>query len=93
MDILHKYGDEEFVWDDSKARENRRKHGITFEEACEVFFDPFRQGGDASDNFEQRLFVIKRRILIVVYTERGERIRIISARKATTIERKTYEEA
>jgi hypothetical protein len=97
MDLFYKFGDEEFVWNDKKARDNRRKHGVSFEEACEVFFDPFRQGGDASDNFEDRQFVIgfslKRRILFVVYTERGERIRIISARKATNEERTIYEEA
>jgi uncharacterized protein len=97
MNVFCTFGDEEFVWDDKKARENRRKHGIAFEEACEVLFDPFRQGGDASENFEERQFVIgfslKRRMLFVVYTERGVRTRIISARKATNEERKTYEEA
>jgi len=97
MDILYKFNDEEFVWNEKKARDNRRKHGISFEEACEVFFDPFRQGGDASDNFEEREFIIgfsiKRKLLVVVYAERGERTRIISARKATNEERKVYEEA
>jgi uncharacterized DUF497 family protein len=97
MNVFYTFGDEEFVWDDKKARENRRKHGVTFEEACEVLFDPFRQGGDASENFEERQFVIgfslKRRMLFVVYTERGVRTRIISARKATNEERKLYEEA
>jgi uncharacterized DUF497 family protein len=97
MDILFTYYDEEFVWDEKKAYKNRRKHGVSFEEACEVFFDPFRQGGDASDNFEEREFVIgfslKRRLLIVVYTEKWGRPRIISARKATSHERKVYENA
>ena len=97
MDILYKFEDEEFVWNDKKARNNRGKHGVTFQEACEVFLDPFHQGGDASDNFEDRQFVIgfslKRRILVVVYIERGERTRIISARKATNEERRVYEEA
>lgn len=97
MNIYYTYGDEEFVWDDKKARENRRKHGVSFEEACEVLFDPFRQGGDASENFEERQFVIgfslKRKMLFVVYTERGLRTRIISARKATNEERNMYEEA
>jgi len=97
MDILYKFEDEEFVWNEKKARDNRRKHGILFEEACEVFFDPFRQSGDASDNFEKRQFIIgfslSRKMLVVVYVERGDRIRIISARKATNEERRIYEEA
>lgn len=97
MDILYKFEDEEFVWNDKKARDNRRKHGVSFKEACEVFFDPFRQSGDASGNFEERRFIIgfslSRKILFVVYVERGERIRIVSARKATNEERRIYEEA
>ena len=97
MDILYRYGSDEFVWDSNKALRNRRKHGISFEEACEVFYDPFRQGGDASDNFEARDFVIgfslRRRLLVAVHTERGTRTRIISARKATNHERMIYEDA
>ena len=73
MDTHFNYGGDEFVWNKEKARANRRKHGISFEEACEVFFDPFYQSGDASDKFEEREFVIgfslRRRLLIVVYTE------------------------
>lgn len=87
----------EFEWDDHKARSSVRKHGITFEEAAEVFFDPFYQTGDASTADEQRDFIIgysfSQRILLVVYVERGERRRIISARRATRHERKLYEEA
>jgi len=97
MNVYYTFGDEEFVWDDKKARDNRRKHGVAFEEACEVLFDPFRQGGGASENFEERQFVIgfslRRQMLFVVYTERSVRTRIISARKATNEERKIYEEA
>jgi uncharacterized DUF497 family protein len=69
---------------------------VTFEEAAEVFFDPFYQSGDASTDDEQRDFIIgyslSQRLLLVVYTERGERTRIISARPATRSERKLYEE-
>jgi uncharacterized DUF497 family protein len=69
---------------------------VTFEEAAEVFFDPFYQRGDASTDDEQRDFIIgyslSQRLLLVVYTERGERTRIISARPATRSERKLYEE-
>lgn len=97
MDVYYKYGGDEFVWNENKAHANRRKHGISFEEACEVFFDPFRQGGDASDKFEQREFIIgfslQRRLLIVVYIERGKQTRIISSRKATNHERRAYEES
>lgn len=97
MDIFYNYGGDEFVWDEEKAHANYQKHGITFEEACEIFFDPFCQGGDASDNFEERGFVIgfslKRRLLVVVHTERREQTRIISARKATRYERNMYEKA
>lgn len=61
------------------------------------FFDPFYQWGDTSVNDEQRNFIIgyslSQRLLLVVYTERGERTRIISGRPATHSERKLYEEA
>ncbi len=69
---------------------------MTFEEAAEVFFDPFYQTGDASANNEQRDFMIgyslSERLLLVVYVERRERIRIISARVTTRTERKLYEQ-
>lgn len=89
--------DIEFEWDESKARINIEKQGATFEEAAEVFFDPFYQGGITYANNEQRNFIIgyslSQRLLLIVYTERGERTRIISARPATRPERKSYEEA
>ena len=70
---------------------------MTFEEAAEVFFDPFYQGDDASTEDEAREFVISyslaQRLLLVVYVDRGERTRIISACQATRPERKLYEEA
>jgi hypothetical protein len=69
---------------------------VTFEEATEVFFDPFYQTGDASANNEQRDFIIgyslSERLLLAVYVERRERIRIISARVTTRTERKLYEQ-
>lgn len=62
-----------------------------------VEFDPFYQTGDASADDEQRDFIIgytfAQRLLLAVYTERGERTRIISARPATRLERMSYEEA
>jgi hypothetical protein len=81
----------------TKRRAMQEKHGVTFEEAAEVFFDPFYQTGDASANSEQRDFMIgyslSERLLLVVYVERSERSRIISARVATRAERKLYEQA
>jgi len=97
MDIIYRLQGIEFEWDEQKAQSNIDKHEITFEEAAEAFFDPFYQGGDASTDTEQRDFIIgysvSQRLLLVVYTERGKRTRIISARPATRSERKLYEEA
>ena len=98
MNIIYRLQGVEFEWDKEKAEINVRKHGVTFEEAAEVFFDPFYQIGDASmDEHEDRDFMIgytfAQRLLLAVYTERRERTRIISARPATRAERKIYEEA
>ncbi len=97
MSILYQLQDIEFQWDENKAQSNLLKHGIAFEEAAEVFFDPFHQTGDASTDDEQRDFIVGysllQRILLVVYVEREQRTRIISARRATRHERKLYEEA
>ena len=97
MDIVYYLQGITFEWDENKARSNVRKHGITFEEAAEVFLDPFFQGGDASVGVDDREFIIGyshvSRLLLVVYVERGEQTRIISARQATRHERKLYEEA
>lgn len=97
MDIIYHLQGSEYVWDKDKAQINIRKHGITFEEAAEVFFDPFYQTGDASvDDSEQRDFIVGytfyHHLLLVVYTERSLQTRIISARPATRAERKAYEE-
>ena len=97
MDIEYQFQDIRFQWDENKAQSNVQKHGITFEEAAEVFSDPFRQTGDASTGDEQRDFILgyslKQRILLVVYVERDKWTRIISARRATRHERKSYEDA
>ena len=98
MDIVYRLQVMEFEWDESKAAINVQKHGVTFEEAAEVFLDPFFQAGDASvDAGEERDFIIgytfSQRLLLAVYTERVTRTRIISARPATRVERKVYEEA
>jgi len=87
-----------FEWDRSKALENRRKHGVSFEEATSVFRDPLSiMIPDPRHWLEEPRFNIvglsgQGRLLILVYTERGGTIRIISGRKAASAERKRYEE-
>lgn len=85
----------EFEWDDNKARSNYDKHGVTFTEAVEAFFDPFHVAGDATRDEEERQFIIgyslSQRLLLTVYTDRYERTRVISARPATRAERRVYE--
>ena len=96
MDIRFELNGLLCVWDDSKAKRNQQKHGIGFEEACEVFFDPFFRLVEASRNEEARDAAIgcdtRGRMLYVVHIEfEGEYIRIISARKATREETKHYD--
>ena len=87
-----------FEWDHRKAKQNAKKHGVSFEEASTIFsdvrsitiHDPLHS--DAEDRFVDIGLSAKLRILIVSYTERGGRIRIINARVATPTEQKTYEE-
>ena len=87
-----------FEWDDSKAAANLRKHGVSFGEATEVFRDPYALvDRDAEHSYDEgRFFVIgysTARLLFVVFAEqRGDVIRIISARLPTPAERKAYEE-
>ena len=97
MNVVFRLQGSEFEWNGEKAATNLAKHGVRFEEAAEVFFDPFCQYGDATPEGvgEQRDFALgystTQRLVLVVSTERGERTRIISARPATTSERKHYE--
>lgn len=87
-----------FEWDPGKARQNQRKHQVTFEEAATVFGDPLAITYPDPDHStsEQRFITIGmssvNRVLIVAHADRGEKIRIISARKTTQRERKHYEE-
>ena len=88
----------EFEWDAYKARGNKRKHGVSFEEASTVFGDPLAVTiADPLHSLEEDRFLIlgestRMRILVVSFTDRGARIRIISARFAARKERKDYEE-
>lgn len=97
MDVCFVLNGITFVWDDEKAQKNPAKHdGVTFQQAAEVFFDPFLVVVDASRNDEARDAVIgldrRWNFLYVVHIEQDEEmIRIISARKATRKEREYYE--
>jgi uncharacterized DUF497 family protein len=87
-----------FDWDSNKSETNLRKHGIAFENACEVFFDPFlRMMGQEIHNGQMREAVVGMtvncRLLYVIYTMLKDDIfRIISARPVTRHERQQYEE-
>jgi uncharacterized DUF497 family protein len=84
-------------WDADKASKNFAKHGVSFDEAMEVFSDPHAlENYDARHSIsETRFFMIglsSRRLLFVVFTEVASHIvRLISARKATKVERELYE--
>jgi len=86
-----------FEWDPEKARRNLKKHGVAFDEAVTAFYDPLSATFDDPDhsNEEQRYISIgfssQGRLLVVGHTERGEIVRIISARRATAHERKKHE--
>jgi uncharacterized DUF497 family protein len=87
-----------FDWDDNKARLNLKNHGVGFDEAVTIFVDPLARIFDDESHsaLEVREIVIGHsaydRLLLVCFTERGDMIRIISARKATKKERNDYEE-
>ena len=88
----------EFEWDAPKAKSNERRHGVTFEEAQSVFYDDFAlQFYDEESSSEEDRFLLlgmsnRSRLLLVVHCERagGQKIRIISARKATSREGSYY---
>lgn len=88
----------QFEWDDNKAASNLSKHEVSFEEAKTVFDDPLYvdfYDPDRSEDEERYLIVgesNRGRLLIVSYTERGNSIRLISAREVTRTEREAYEE-
>ncbi len=86
----------EVEWDPHKAVINLQKHGVKFSDAEAVLYDPNALSfEDTTAQGEQRFVVIGMdhlwRLLVVVYTDRGNRIRLISARPATRSERKQYE--
>jgi uncharacterized protein len=87
-----------FSWDARKAASNRRKHGVSFEEATAAFGDPLSLTVPDPDHAagEERFLLLgqsdRQRLLVVAHAERGDEIRIISARPATRRERRSYEE-
>jgi uncharacterized protein len=95
MDTVHRLSGIEFEWNPDKAEINLAKHGVSFPEAAEVFLDPLCALGDGSDAYEQREYAIgysySQRLMFVVHVERGIRIRVISARLATQLEKRIYE--
>jgi len=86
-----------FEWDPRKAEANRKKHGVSFEEAVTAFGDPMSMNMPDPDHSEsERRFIVmgqsdRYRLLVVCYAEIEERTRIISARQATRSERRNYE--
>jgi len=86
----------EFIieWDDSKAAINKKKHKLSFETAAKIFLDDFRieELDEEHSDDEDRIKVIGmvENILVVIYTERGERLRLISARNAEKYEKEDY---
>ena len=88
-----------FEWDGKKARANLRKHGVSFEEASTALGDPLSMtiSDPVHSLLEDRYVTLglssRGRLLVVVLTERADRIRIMSARTASRRERRTYEES
>jgi uncharacterized protein len=86
-----------FEWDRRKAAINQEKHRVSFEEALTAFSDPLARIFDDPDHSstEAREIIIghssKERLLVVCFTERGDAVRLLSARKATRQERQDYE--
>ena len=85
----------DFEWDPQKARENLDKHGVSFAEATEVFGDDLSSTVADPDHSEPRYVIFGQsragKHLVIAFTERGDRIRLISARGMTRRERRAYE--
>ena len=85
-----------FTWDPPKAQINVRKHGVTFEEASTVFADPLALILNDTAHSDRSLIIgesVVRRILVTVFVEiADDEIRLISARRATRYERRSYEQ-
>jgi len=88
----------EYEWDPEKAEANKRKHGVSFHEAATVFGDPlaitFSDPDHSIDEYRYLTFALSKfdRLLVVSHSDRGDKVRIISARIMTRQERRIYEE-
>jgi uncharacterized protein len=88
----------QYEWDEDKARTNLRKHQASFLEGATVFNDPLvATQSDSGHSYDEQRYVaigrsVRGRVLVVVFTERGDKIRLISCRKATPREQRVYEE-
>lgn len=97
MDVIKTLQGITFEWDSHKAVTNLNKHGVSFEHACEVFFDPFlivlKDDEFIDGEIREMVIGVTRgwRLLFIVYVMRVDRIRLISARLTTNMERKQYE--
>jgi uncharacterized DUF497 family protein len=85
----------EIEFDPAKAARNLKKHGVRFEEAASCLFDPLARVQEDPDAEGEQRFVLlgmscAGRLLVVIYTLRGEQVRLISARKPTKREEKSY---
>ena len=87
-----------FEWNEAKARENLKKHKVNFDEGKTIFNDPFLitfPDVDSSESEDRCINIglsAKNRVLVLIHTERRDKIRIISCRKAKARERRYYEE-
>ena len=92
-----KLGNLEFEWNDGKAASNLSKHGVSFPEAATAFLDghaemiPDIDHSEEEDRFLLLATSFRLRVLVVIHVARGLRLRIISARTATSHERRRYE--
>lgn len=88
----------QYEWDENKAATNLTKHSISFDEAKTVFDDPlYVDFYDPDHSYDENRYILigescRKRLLFVAYAERGHSIRLISAREATSAERRDYEQ-
>ena len=88
----------QYEWDEDKARSNLRKHRVAFQEGATVFNDQLvATQPDPDHSFDEQRYIaigrsVRGRVLVVVFTERGDKLRLISCRTATLREQKIYEE-
>jgi uncharacterized protein len=96
VEVIFLHNEQYFVWDSEKASSNLAKHGVSFELACTVFFDPFAALVDATSDGEPREAIIglteaMDALFVVHLMVQNDVIRIISARRATRQERRQHE--